>query len=146
MAHILGRITPPPAAAPLRVLIHARDARKLAWVEEEHAGLSVVVQIARSMDETVAALVDDPPPRPTLLVADFDSLSVAELLQLHVVRERGWFGSVFAIGKVSLALRRSLGIDRVFGIPLQKHALRSALGTLGSHDGATMRIARIVTG
>lgn len=146
MAHILGRIPPPPAAAPLRVLVHARDARKLAWVDEEHAGLSVIVQIARTMDETVAALVDDPPPRPTLLVADFDSLSVAELLQLHVVREHGWFGSVFAIGKVSLALRRSLGIDHVFGMPLPKHALRSALGTIGKHDGTTMRIARIVTG
>jgi hypothetical protein len=146
MAHILppsARLPPAPEA--LRVLVFASEGARLTWLDGELDATGLVVQRGRTIDEIVAALVEDPPPRPQVLVADFDLISVPELQQLHGMRQQGWFGTVFGLGRVSMALRRSLQIDRVFAAPYQRHALRAALQTL-SHDARTMRIARVVSG
>jgi hypothetical protein len=146
MAHILpagARLPPAPDA--LRVLVYATDETRLSWVDSELDASGLMVQRGRSIEEIVAALVEDPPPRPQALVADFDTISTPELQLLHAIRQQGWFGTVYGLGKVSMALRRSLQIERVFAAPYPRHGLRAALATV-SHDARTMRIARVVSG
>lgn len=127
------------------MLVYASDGPRLTWCDGELDASGLMVQRGRSIPEIVAALVEDPPPRPQVLVADFDLITTAELQLLHAIRQQGWFGTVFGLGKVSMALRRSLQIERVFSIPLPRHGLRAALASL-SHDARTMRLARVISG
>jgi len=146
MAHILPAGTRLPSSPEsIRVLVYASDGARLTWIESELETSGFLVQRGRSIAEIVAALVEDPPPRPQVFVADFDLITTSELQQLYAMRQQGWFGTVFGLGKVSMALRRSLQIERVFSIPLPRHGLRAALQSL-SHDARTMRIARVVSG
>jgi hypothetical protein len=125
-----------------RALCYLPDAFQHALVEDELGLLRISVQSARSVEQLVSALVEDPPPRPQILFADVASMSPAELLHLHAIREEGWFGRVFAIGDVSLLLRSSLRIEYVLQLPLSRSLLRSALvGT--SHDQMTTQIRRV---
>ena len=101
-----------------RALCYLPDPDQHSWVERELAELRISTQTARSVDQLVSALVEDPPPRPQLLFADFNAMSPGELLHMHRIREEGWFGTVFAIGKTSLLLRSSLRIERVLQLPL----------------------------
>jgi hypothetical protein len=146
MGHILPASSRlPPASESLRVLVYASEGTRLSWVESELDASGLMLQRGRTIAEIVAALVDDPPPRPQALVADFDTITTPELLLLHGMRQEGWFGTIFGLGKVSMALRRSLLIERTFATPLPRHGLRAALATL-SHGARTMRIARVVCG
>lgn len=146
MAHILPAASRlPPSPESLRVLVYVSDGTRLSWVDGELDTSGLIVQRGRSIAELVAALVEDPPPRPQVLVADFDLMTTSDLQVLHAIRQQGWFGTVFGLGKVSMALRRSLQIERVFAAPLPRRALRAALASL-SHDARTMRIARVVSG
>jgi len=125
-----------------RALCYVPDAFHQTWIEAELALLRISVQTARSVDQLVSALVEDPPPRPQILFADMASMTPAELLHLHAIREHGWFGSVFAIGDVSLLLRSSLRVERVLQPPLSRSLLRSALlGT--NHAQMTTPIRRV---
>jgi hypothetical protein len=90
-----------------------------------------MVQIGFSVAQVVSALVEDPPPRPQILVADFDDMSAGELMHLHVLREQGWFGRIIALGGVPPALRSSLAIERVLAVPRARHALRDAITNAG---------------
>lgn len=103
----------------------------IAWIEAELAGLGLSIQVARTVREAVAALTEDPPPRPQIMAADFDTLTAADVLQLHSIRESGWFGSLIALGKVSGALKTSLNIDRVLTRPLGREVLRKAVNQVG---------------
>jgi hypothetical protein len=125
-----------------RALCYLPDEFQHTWVETELAHLRISTQTARSVDQLVSALVEDPPPRPQLLFASFSTMSPAELLHMHSLREQGWFGNVFAIGDVSLYLRSSLRIERVLQPPLSRSLLRAAiLGT--SHSQLTTPIRRV---
>ena len=125
-----------------RALCYVPDVFHQTWIEAELALLRISVQTARSVDQLVSALVEDPPPRPQILFADLESMNPAELLHLHAIREQGWFGTVFAIGDASLSLRSSLRVERVIQPPLSRSLLRSALlGT--SHAQMTTPIRRI---
>ena len=121
----------PPAAERARVIIFAPAPDRAKWIDEELAGELLTVQVARTVAQVVAAMIDDPPPRPQLLVADFDVISPADLLHLHSIRERGWFGTVIGLGSVPMALRKSLNIDRVLGPPFTRHSLRNAVDGIG---------------
>lgn len=142
---IQARGTPPHGIAigeMTRAICYIPDAFHHTWIETELNQLRISVQTARSVDQLVSALVEDPPPRPQLLFADLGSMSPADLLHLHAIREQGWFGTVFAIGDVSLLLRSSLRVERVLQPPLSRSLLRSALlGT--SHAQMTTPIRRI---
>lgn len=125
-----------------RALCYIPDVFHATWMESELALLRITVQTARSVDQLVSALVEDPPPRPQILFADLESMSPAELLHLHAIREQGWFGTVFAIGEASLMLRSSLRIERVIQPPLSRSQIRAALlGT--NHAQMTTPIRRI---
>ena len=125
-----------------RALCYVPDVFHHTWIESELALLRISVQTARSVDQLVSALVEDPPPRPQILFAALESMSPAELLHLHSIREQGWFGTVFAIGDASLTLRSSLRVERVLAPPLSRGQIRSALlGT--NHAQMTTPIRRI---
>lgn len=103
----------------------------LTWVEGELAGEAITLQVARSVAHAVSALVEDPPPRATILVCDFDHLDAPATMQLHQIRERGWFGAIIGLGRVADALRRSLAISHVLMPPFRTHALRNAISRAG---------------
>ena len=113
-----------------------------AWLESELAALRVTQQIARTVAEIVAALVEDPPPRPQLLFADFSAMSAGELLHVHAIREQGWFGAVVAVGKVSLLLRQTLNIERVLAPLSASSHVRAAVETIAP-GAQTLRVPRI---
>ena len=111
----------------IRVLVHARQAERADWIEAELGRSGALVQLGFSVEHVVSALVEDPPPRPQILVADFDDLSGAEILHLQILREQGWFGRIIALGDVPPALCLSLSIERVIAPPLARDALRDAI-------------------
>jgi hypothetical protein len=125
-ARIRARGTPSDAPAPddtLRTLIFAREATRAGWIEGELLHAQVTIQIARRVRTVVAALTKDPPPRPELLIVDFDAVSPGELFELHAIRHDGWLGRLIGLGNVPDELRASLGIDEVFGAPLVRDSL-----------------------
>lgn len=126
------------AAETDRVLALAPDHE--AWIRSELAGTSLTTRFVRSVGEVVSALVEAPPPRPQILIVDFDEVSPGELLHLHSIREQGWFGSVIAIGRVAVSLRTSLGVDRC--VTVGPHRLRPIAALEDQHSQHTMRLSK----
>ena len=122
----------------VRAVVYAPTASRAEWIERELLREEIVVQTARTVVELIAALVEDPAPRPQILVLDFDALHPAEVLELHKIRERGWCGTIFALGKVPVGTRRSLRIEQVLGL-LVEDSLRSAVSEVG-FDAKTRRL------
>ncbi|MDB4952787.1 MAG: hypothetical protein JWO36_356 [Myxococcales bacterium] len=133
----------PPRTELARVLVFAPEPTRAAWIEEELAKEALTVQVTRTVEQTVAALIEDPPPRAQILIADFNAMSPADLLRLHAIREQGWFGTVIGLGTVSMAVRKSLNIDRVLSPPFVRNSLRNAVDGIGVLM-ATTRIPKIV--
>lgn len=128
--HLRGAEPSAAAGDQVRVLVYAPSPTRSAWIETELAH-KAIVQIAFSVEHVVAALVEDPPPRPQILVADFDDMDAGELMHLHVLREQGWFGRIIALGDLPPALRSSLAIERVLGAPYVRDALRDVITETG---------------
>ena len=118
-------------------VVFAPEARTAAWIERELAREEIVVQTARTVTEVIAAVVDDPPPRPQIVIIDFDSLDAGAIVELHAIRERGWFGTILAIGKVHAGFRKSLRIDQVLG--QVDNSLRAAIASV-DFDAQTRRL------
>ena len=115
---------------PLSVVVFAPTAVVGRWIESElERDPEAMVQIARSVPQLVASLVNDPDP-PRLLIIDIDAIEAGDLFALHEIRPRGWFGSIVAIGHVPKALRDSLGVDRVITPPFSQDQLRDVLASL----------------
>jgi hypothetical protein len=136
------RFVPKPDAR-IRVLVYAPAPECVGWIEEELARDDVIMQVARSVRDLVSALVEDPPPRPQLLVADLDAMNAGELLHLHAIREQGWFGTIVGLGTVPLPLRASLGVEKVIAAPYPRNALRAAVMLATYQVMSTIRIPRI---
>ena len=113
--------------AQLVAVIYAPKAQVGKWVEAELDRDGAVVQTARNLPQLMQSLVEDPTPRPNVLVVDLDAISPGELLELHSLRERGWFGTIIGLGKVPEALRSSLGVDRTLAPPFVRDQLRDAV-------------------
>ena len=111
----------------VRVLIYAPSESRAHWIESELAHRAVMRQIGYSVAQVVSALVEDPPPRPQVLVADFDEINAGEVMHLHVLREQGWFGRIIALGDLPPSLRRSLAIECVLTAPFVRDALRDVI-------------------
>ena len=131
---MLFRSTSAEEASPgevIRVLVYAPSQARATWIETELADRSVMLQIGFSVAQVVSALVEDPPPRPQILIADFDALGAGEILHLHVLREQGWFGRIIALGELPLALISSLGVECVLVPPFARDALRNVITNAG---------------
>lgn len=115
----------------IRVMVHAACAHRSLWIEKELGRINAVMQIGRHVEHVVSALTEDPPPRPQVLVVDFDAIKPVDLLQLHAVREHGWCGRIIGLGVVPPALRASLGIERVLNTPFDADSLRDAVAEIG---------------
>lgn len=121
-----------PARQPsLRVLAFAPGSTRVDWISREIARADAQVQVERSVENVIAALLEDPPPRPAVMVVDFDRMDAGEMLQLHAVREQGWCGVVIGVGLIPLPLRSSLGIERVIEMPAADGALAHAIDAVG---------------
>jgi hypothetical protein len=113
----------------VRVLVYAP--KRAAALEAAIADKTVLVQLGFSVDQVVSALIEDPPPRPQILIADFDDMGAGEIMHLHVLREQGWFGRIIALGELPQALCTSLGVERVVSVPLARDALRDLIRSAG---------------
>ena len=113
----------------VRVLVYAP--KRAAALEAAIADKTVLVQLGFSVDQVVSALIEDPPPRPQILIADFDDMGPGEIMHLHVLREQGWFGRIIALGELPQALCTSLGVERIVSVPLARDALRDVIRTAG---------------
>ena len=113
----------------VRVLVYAP--KRAAALEAAIADKTVLVQLGFSVDQVVSALIEDPPPRPQILIADFDDMGAGEIMHLHVLREQGWFGRIIALGELPQALCASLGVERVVSVPLARDALRDLIRSAG---------------
>lgn len=111
----------------VRAIILSPATERERWIESELVRARAMVQTAYSVRQILMALCEDPPPRPQVLVIDLGTLGPGEIKQLHQIRERGWFGTVVAIGHAPQSIRRSLQIERVLGAPLVEGALAAAI-------------------
>jgi hypothetical protein len=128
------RQTPREPAA--RVLAFAPDPAVHEWIERELADRDMTIQVARTIRDIIASLVEDPPPRAQILIGDFDAMTAGEVLELHSIRVT-WYGSLIALGTVDNALRASLSIEFVLPRPLVDGCLRSAVTTIGVERATT---------
>src|SRR5687767_13371780 len=112
------------ASTHMRAVALVADSLRGGWFASELAALPIKLEIKWSVADVVTTLADDPPPHPQILFVDFDPLSALDVLQLHGLRERGWFGVIFAFGKVTDDLRSSLNIERVLPLDTTGAALR----------------------
>jgi hypothetical protein len=122
-----------------RAIIYSPSKQRQIFLESELEHASLLLTVARSVPSLVGALCDDPPPIPQILVIDLEMLSAVELIELHAIRHRGWCGMILALGHVPAELRRSLGVDRVFDVPLSSDTLRAAVTGI-PFDAKTTRI------
>lgn len=127
-----------PSSVPrIRVMVHAANAHRAAWVEKELARVNAVIQLGRHVEHVVSALIEDPAPRPQVLVVDFDAVTAVELIHLHAIREHGWCGRIIGLGVVPPPLRASLGIERVLNTPFDADSLRDAVAEIGFETQTT---------
>ncbi|CAN5914291.1 hypothetical protein BH11MYX2_BH11MYX2_08790 [soil metagenome] len=124
---------------PTRVVVFAPTESLTKWIDSELVIAGSMVQNARSMAAVVSSLVDDPTPRPHVLVLDVAGTQPGDLMYLHLVRERGWCGRIIGLGVVPPALRQSLGIERVLNTPYDGGALSRAINDIG-FSNTTRRI------
>ena len=117
----------------VRVIVYAPSAQRASWIDSELGRIDALVQIARSVAQIIEALVEDPPPRPQVLVVDLDAISAGDLLYLHLIRERGWCGRIVGLGTAPQALRSSLGIERMLNTPFVRDSLSDAINEIGFH-------------
>lgn len=114
----------------VRAVVYAPDEERYEWVRRELAHDDIMIQVGRGISHIISALVDDPPPRPQILVVDFDAIGPGEIMELHAIRERGWTGTIFALGKVPVGIRKSLRIEQVLAT-LVDNSLRLAVAEIG---------------
>jgi hypothetical protein len=91
-----------------------------AWLDAElgHLGISHVA--CTKIEEILDALATD---APDLVLVDLSR----HALDMFRLRERGWFGPLYAIGEASRNLCYALGITTVLHAPLSRDAFREAL-------------------
>lgn len=118
-------------------MVYAPGSTRDVWIADELSRTDADYALARNVTEVFRALIDAPLPRPAVLVVDFDHMHPADILELHMLRERGWCGITIGVGQIPRSLQTSLGIERIVGAELG--ALASTIHNLGFTD-QTIRI------
>ena len=118
-------------------MVFAPGSARAPWIEAELWRTDADFAIARSVTDVFAALIEAPLPRPAVLVLDFEHMHPGDILELHMLRERGWLGIVIGVGAVPRPLASSMGIERI--VDAETGSLASAIASLGFTD-QTIRI------
>ena len=118
-------------------MVYAPGSRRMSWITTELQRTDAEYRVGRDVLDVFAALIDAPLPRPAVLIVDFEHMHAGDILELHMLRERGWCGIVIGVGAVSRPLRNSMGIERV--VDPETGSLASTIDNLGFTD-QTMRI------
>jgi len=118
-------------------MVYAPGSRRSSWIVSELQYTDAEYLVGTDVRAVFAELIDAPLPRPAVLVVDFEHMHPGDILELHMLRERGWCGIVIGVGAVSRPLRTSMGIERV--IDPETGSLATAVDNLGFSD-QTMRI------
>jgi len=142
---------------PIRTLIFAPEPNRARWIESELSQVQtqvlegdeprprISIQLGRRVRTVVFALLKDPPPRPQVLIVDFDAVSPAELFELHAIRHDGWTGRLIGLGAVPEDLVISLEVEQVFTAPFVRDSLLDCVaGT--RHAAVTITIPVIPPG
>lgn len=124
-------------------MIFAPEPTRAAWIERELCHAPITIQVGRRIRTIVAALVKDPPPRPHVLIVDFDAISADDLVELHAIRQGGWCGRLIGLGMVWNELRTSLGIDEVLAPPLVRDSLLDCIA--GTRHAAVTTACPVIT-
>ena len=103
-----------------------------AWLEAELGHLEISHVACTKIDEIFDALATD---APDLVLVDLS----CHALSMFALRERGWFGPIYAVGEASRNLCYALGITAVLHAPLSRDAFREALSPYSIDRLATVR-------
>lgn len=125
------------------VLIYSADAYIRQWMERELAETGVGIQVANKLDHVLAALIDDPPPRPQTLVIDIDTTRRIELARLAPAVAGTWRGRLIGIGERFVDLPLDHQIAPPYRTGDLRAVLRDRLPARGStpHQHRTQRVA-----
>jgi hypothetical protein len=100
-------------------------------VRDELEGEPYTVEPVRSVVELVARLTGEAS-APLIAIADFDAMSEEELLHIESLHERGWDGTVIALGRPEVEARTALRIQTAIPRPFGSEALRKAVSELAT--------------
>jgi hypothetical protein len=146
-SRVRTRGTPRTSLAPgeqIRALVFAPDQNRAAWIDRELSNGPITVQVGRTARMVVAALTRDPPPRPDVLVIDFDAIAPVDLVELHALRPGGWFGRLIGLGHVPPELCTTLGVDQVLATPLVRDSLLDCVA--GTRHAAVTTACPVIPG
>jgi hypothetical protein len=118
-----GSLSAIPVVGDRCAVIFSRLPERSRWMENELMRSGTHAVSASSVAQLVSLLTEPDRTRPPLVVIDLDALTAGELFHLHRIREQGWGGSLFALGRVPMSLRSSMGIDRALPPPFVEDAL-----------------------
>jgi len=90
------------------------------WLDAELGHLGISHTSCANIEEILDALETAPP---EMVFADLGRHAHS----LFALRERGWFGPLYAIGEASRNLCYALGVTRVLSSPLSRAAFRDAV-------------------
>ena len=93
------------------------------------------IESVQSATLLVARLTEEPAPFPRIAVADFDSMTADETSLVEAIRQRGWDGTMIALGRPEVETRRALHISAVIPRPFGSEQLRKAVSELALDRG-----------
>jgi len=99
----------------------------MRWIVEELAGEPYLLSALPDIDELMAVVSNDKPDRPALLIADFDSLSRAEMQDLRSIGRQQYAPAMIALGAVPADVFWALDIEHEIPRPLGSESLRQAV-------------------
>lgn len=110
-----------------RVIAFAPRVGTLRWIMEELDGEPYKVMGVRSIVELVAALKQAMPPGHPIAIADFDTMTEADICELEDLRKANWGGVLIGLGHVERDVRLALRVSEVVMRPFGSERLRKSL-------------------
>jgi len=129
---------------PLLAVVYVSNRQIARWIEGELSRHGAAIQLARTVGEVVRSLTVDTP-RPDLMIIDIAAITAAQLLELHTVRD-GWAGHIIAVGRLTPAVRASLGINHVLRPPFVRDLLRDLVAELSPLPRAASKVEPVLDG
>lgn len=110
---------------PARIAVFAPALSTMRWVDNELAENRADLLACSSFPRLLACIQDA-----RVAIVDVDAMDFNDVGQLGQVRQGGWRGSLIALGRFDMDLRRSLRIRVFLPRPFGSEHLRKAVGDL----------------